>query len=83
MKKRTLLLILVLVALMITTSGSPYAEARASTAGMSVLSGGRYILTINSPAGQQPSGYQWMRTGTVALPGEGCCCKSYLPCTRK
>jgi hypothetical protein len=83
MKKRTLLLVLVLVALLITTSGSPYVEARASTAGTSVLSGGRYILTINSPAGQQPTGYQWMRAGTEASPGEGCCCKSYMPCTRK
>jgi hypothetical protein len=83
MKTRRVWLVLILMALLITTSGSPHSEARASTAGTSVLSGGRYILMINSPAGQQPTGYQWMRAGTEALPGVGCCCKSYLPCTRK
>jgi hypothetical protein len=83
MKTRTVVLVLILMALLITTSGSPRAEARASTTERNVLSGGRYILSIDTPTGQQETGYQWIRERTEATPAVGCCCKSYLPCTRK
>ena len=83
MKMRTVLLALVLVALLITTSGFPHSEARASTAKTSVLSGGGYTLTIDTNAGLQPMGYQFFPAGAAALPSTCACCNSYIPCTRK
>jgi hypothetical protein len=83
MKTRRIWLVLVLVALLITTSGSPSAEARTTSVGTSVSSGGQYTLMMDSSAGLQPTGYQFIPAGTAALPPTCACCNSYLPCTRR
>ena len=82
-EENTVVSFLILVALLVTTSGSPHSEANASTVKTSVLSGGGYTLTMDSSAGLQSTGYQFFPTGTAALPPTCACCNSYIPCTRK
>jgi hypothetical protein len=81
MKMRTVLLVLLVVAVL-TTSGSIAADARASTAVSNVLSGGRYMLTFQS-TGVSPAGGYRLSAGTVVDPAPGCCCKANLPCVQK
>jgi hypothetical protein len=83
MKTRKVLLILIVVAVLMTTSGSTRSDARASTMVSSVLSGGQYVLTIQTPAVTQPTGYRLLDAGTAVDPAPGCCCKTHLPCMQK
>lgn len=83
MKMRTVLLILIVVAVLVTTSGSSPSDARASTTVSSVQSGGQYVLTIQTTAVIQPTGYRLLDAATLVDPALGCCCKSHVPCVRK
>ncbi len=79
MKTRKIGLILLVVAALITISGSSPSNARASTSGE--LSGGKYMLTIQTTAGTPPIGYRLQdATSTTVDPAPGCCCKAHLPC---
>ncbi len=82
MKTRTVLLVLIVAAALMMASAASRSDARATTAS-TVLSGGQYVLTIQSPAVTQPTGYRLMDAATAADPGTGCCCKGYLPCLPK
>lgn len=82
MKTRTVVLVLLVVMLMMTSGSSP-SNVRASTTASSALSGGQYRLTIQTPLGTQLTGYQLINAGSAVLPGQGCCCKSFLSCVRK
>ena len=47
------------------------------------LSGGQYILTIQSTAETQPTGYRLLDSALAADLSTGCCCKRYLPCIKR
>jgi hypothetical protein len=83
MKIRTVLLVLIVAAVLVTTAGSTASNARASTTVSSVLSGGRYVLTIQSTTVTQPTGYRLSDAPTVVDPASGCCCKTNLPCVHR
>jgi len=83
MKTRTVLLVLIVVAVLVTTSGSSPSDARASTTVSGVLSGGQYVLTIQTTAVIQPTGYRLLDAATLVDPAPGCCCKGHLPCITK
>jgi hypothetical protein len=83
MKMRTVLLILIGVAVLMTASGSAALGARASTTVSSALSGGRYVLTIQSTGVSPAGGYRLRDATTVVDPAAGCCCKANLPCVIK
>lgn len=83
MKIRTVVLVLIVAAVLVTTAGSTASNARASTPVSNVLSGGHYKLTIQSPAVTQPTGYRLLDAATAVDPAPGCCCKTNLPCIRR
>jgi hypothetical protein len=83
MKTRKMLFFLLVMAVLLTISGSTHSNARASTTTSNVLSGGQYVLTIQTAAGTQPAGYRLQAATTAVDPAPGCCCKSHLPCIRK
>ena len=83
MKTRKVLLILIIVAVLVTIAGSSSSDARASTNASSALSGGQYVLTIQTTAMTQPAGYRLLDAATAVDPAPGCCCKSHVPCVRK
>jgi hypothetical protein len=83
MKMRTVLFILIVVAVLMTASGSAASGARASTPVSSALSGGQYVLTIQATGVAPAGGYRLRDAATVVDPVAGCCCKTNLPCVRK
>ena len=79
MKTPTVLLILLVAAVLLTASSVSRSDARTIAAPV-VLSGGRYVLTLQSPAVTQPTGYRLVDAVTEDDEGSGCCCEAYLPC---
>jgi hypothetical protein len=79
MKTRRVLLILFLAAVLLAAFAMSRSEARTTTASI-VLSGGQYVLTIQSPPATQTAGYRTVDADTADDEGSGCCCKGYLPC---
>jgi len=49
----------------------------------SELSGGQYVLTIQSTVETQPTGYRILDYAPADDPAAGCCCKGYMPCIIK
>jgi hypothetical protein len=88
MKTRTVLLVLIVAAVLVTTAGSTASQARASTTVSNVVSGGQYVLTIQTTAAvraaTRPTGYRLSDAAPAVVdPAAGCCCKTNLPCVRK
>jgi len=84
MKFRTVLLVLIVAAVLVTTAGSTASNARASTTVSNVLSGGHYKLTIQTQAVTRPTGYRLSDAAPAVVdPAPGCCCKTNLPCIRR
>ena len=83
MKTRKVLLILIIATVLITISGSVHSNARALATTPNTSSGGQYVLTIQTAAGTQPTGYRLQDKSTAVDPAPGCCCKSHLPCVVK
>ena len=83
MKTRTVLLVLIVAAVLVTTAGSTASNARASTTVSNVVSGGQYVLTIQTTAATRPTGYRLSDAAPAADPAPGCCCKTNLPCLVK
>jgi hypothetical protein len=83
MKKQTLILTLIVLAVLLTVSGSSFSDVHKSISVSNVLSGGQYMLTIHSTTAPQPTGYRWLDTATADDPALGCCCKTYAPCAQK
>ncbi len=84
MKTRKIWLLLLVVAVLVTISGSIHSDARASAPVPNALSGGQYLLTIQTPAVTPSSGYRLQdATAPTVDPAPGCCCKSHLPCMVK
>ena len=79
MKTPTVLLILLVAAVLLTASSVSRSDARTTTAPV-VLSGGQYVLTLQSPAVTQPTGYRLADAVAADEEGSGCCCEDYLPC---
>jgi hypothetical protein len=79
MKTRTVLLITLVAAVLLTASSVSRSDARTTTAPV-VLSGGQYVLTLQSPVVTQPTGYRLVDAVTEDDEGSGCCCEDYLPC---
>ena len=79
MKTRTVLLITLVAVVLLTASAASRSDARATTVPV-VLSGGRYVLTLQRPAVTQPTGYGLVDAVTADDEGSGCCCEDYLPC---
>jgi hypothetical protein len=80
MKMRTVLSVLIVVMMLMTITGSTASQARASTTASSALSGGQYVLTIQTSAVTHPTGYRLSNATTTVDPAPGCCCKTNLPC---
>lgn len=80
MKTRTVLLITLVAAVLLTASAVSRSDARTTTAPV-VLSGGQYVLMLQSPVVvTQPAGYRLVDAVTEDDEGSGCCCEDYLPC---
>ena len=79
MKTRILLLVLLVVAVLLTALRVSRSDARTAD-GPVVLSGGEYVLSLQSPPVTQPAGYRLVDAVTEDDEGSGCCCEAYLPC---
>lgn len=79
MKTRTALLVLLVAAAFLAASAASRSDARTIPAPV-VLSGGPYVLTLQSPAATQPTGYHLVDVPAEDEEGSGCCCEDYLPC---
>ena len=86
MKRRGLILILIISLLLVGSVASAQTMNDVRAAPKFVpgeLSGGEYVLTIQSTALTQPTGYRLLDSAPAADPASGCCCKGYLPCVMK
>lgn len=82
MRRRTLLLIAVIVLLLL--SNAAQAQSPVTDQTQAILTGGSYRLIAT--AAQTTSGLtsaQYRLRPAAPMAGEGCCCKSLLPCIVK
>ena len=82
MRKRTLLLVLVVMLLLnnAAQAQSPVVDGTQAT----VLSGGSYRLIPNAPqTNGELTSAQYRLSPAAPAAGEGCCCKTNLPCIVK
>lgn len=59
MKTRTLLFLLTVAAVLLMATATSYSDAPPADAPR-VMTGGRYVLTIQAPAVTQSAGYRWV-----------------------
>jgi hypothetical protein len=79
MKMRTVLLILLVEAALSAAFSASHTDARTIPAPI-VMSGGKYVLTLQAPAAGQATGYRLVDAPAADEEGSGCCCKGFLPC---
>lgn len=83
MGKRTLLLAVMLLALVLNSAAQaqvPVTEGTSAT----VLTGGSYqLITTAQPAPGALTSDQYQLLPAAPAAGDGCCCKANLPCIRK
>jgi hypothetical protein len=83
MKTRLILLIAIVVPLLVSSLASAQ-TASIDRSSPVILSGGHYRLS--SATGQMSgaaNGHGYRLSPALPAAGEGCCCKSYLPCLSK
>jgi hypothetical protein len=91
MKRRTILLVILIVSVLSGVAVSTTAMQLPGTAAASTpplpqtMRGGEYALTVHAPQGESAlSGGQYhLRQVSLAAGASGCCCMSFLPCIRK
>jgi len=83
MRRRTLLLLVMMAVLLLSSAAQAQSPVTARTQAR-VLSGGTYQLITNAAQitiGLTSAKYRLLPAAPTA--GEGCCCKSLLPCIVK
>jgi hypothetical protein len=83
MKTGKIFLALAVVAGILLLCGLTLSDARAVAPTPNAMSGGSYLLTIETTTDPQPGGYRLLDAGTEADETSGCCCTNYLPCINR
>ena len=84
MSKRLFLLIALLVLLLLSSAAQAYGPI-GTPSQTGILAGGAYqLITSSSPVNTLASGGRYRLLPAMPLAaGDGCCCKTFLPCVRK
>ncbi len=83
MRIHKIILFLALAVALLLLSAASYSEARASIPAPGVMSGGDYVLTLQTNPQTQPGSYILLDAETQDVAGSGCCCRAYLPCIKR